>query len=131
MKLPAPVFLVVVDVVEGVAYYVHIQRYIHEELRGDDWQERLRAHHEAHRQGRSKTAPTKTIQVPIKNILSDTSTFKDAVRDAKGYMESLSVKPGINYREGALTQLDERFTVTYVRGCKGSSSDSTPKNLSS
>ncbi len=117
MKLPAPVFLVVVDVVEGVAYYLHVQRYVLEELKGDDWQDRLRAHQEA--RGRSKRAPTKTIRVPVKNILSDTSTFKDAVRDAKGYMASLAVEPGIKYREAALTQLDERFKVTYVRGRDG------------
>jgi hypothetical protein len=119
MKLPVPVFLVVVDVVERVAYYVHIQRHVLEELSGDDWQERLRAHNKTHGRGRSKTAPTKTVQVPIKNILSDTAAFRDVVRDAKGYMESLSVEPGIKYQEAALTRLDERFKVTYIRDREG------------
>jgi hypothetical protein len=41
MKLPMPVFLVVVDVVEGLAYYVHAQRYVIENLVGDDWRHRL------------------------------------------------------------------------------------------
>ena len=118
MKLPVPVFLVVVDVVERVAYYVHVQRYVLEELKGDDWQDRLRAYNEA--SGRAiEDEPTKTIQVPIKNILSDTATFRDVVREAKGYMESRSVEPGIAYREAALTQLDERFKVTYVRNKDG------------
>jgi len=119
MKLPTPVFLVVVDVVGRVAYHVHVQRYVLEELKSDDWQDRLRAHNEARGRQRSKRAPTKTIRVPVKNILSDTSTFRDAVRDAKGYMASLLVDLGIIYREAIFAQLDERFKVTYVRGRDG------------
>jgi hypothetical protein len=80
MKLPVPVFLVVVDVVKGAAYNVHIQRYVTEELKSDDWRERLRAYKEASAQKRRRTKPTKTIRVPIANELSETSKFKDAVR---------------------------------------------------
>ena len=99
MKLPVPVFLVVVDVVNGAAYYVHIQRYVTEELKSDDWRERLREYKEARAEKRPRTKPTKTIRVPVANVLSDTSKFKDAVRDAHGYMTSLAVEPGIAYRE--------------------------------
>jgi hypothetical protein len=119
MKLPVPVFLVVVDVVKGAAYYVHIQRYMKEELETDDWQERLRAYKGTRAQKRPRTKPTKTIRVPIATVLSDTSKFKDAVRDAHGYMSNLSVEPGIAYREGALAVLDERFEVRYVRNKDG------------
>ena len=44
MRLPVPVFLVVVNVVEKVAYYVHVQRYVLEHLKECDWQNRLKVH---------------------------------------------------------------------------------------
>ena len=119
MKLSVPVFLVVVDVVKKVAHYVHIQHYIEEELKSDDWRERLHVYKETHAQIRLKTKPTKTIRVPVANKLSDTPKFKDAVRDAHGYMASLAIEPGIAYREGSLARLDERFEVRYVRNKDG------------
>jgi hypothetical protein len=111
MKLPVPVFLVVVNVVQRVAYYVHVQRYALEDLKGDDWQERLRDH----KSRGSGTPPTKTIRVPAKNVLADTEAFKGVVRDARGFMASLSVSEGIAYREESLRRLDERFEVTYIK----------------
>ena len=119
MKLPVPVFLVVVDVMTKVAYYIHIQRYVLEELRGDDWRERLRTFSGARQSGCSGSMPTKTIRIPIKSILSDTEAFKGVVRDAKGFMASLSVKEGIAYSEQALQRLDERFKVTFIKGKDG------------
>ena len=118
MKLPVPVFLVVVDVVAKVAYYVHVQRYVLD-LKGDDWQERFRAYKAAHEAGVSGTPPTKTIRVPAGNVLADTKAFKDVVRDAKGFMASLSVNEGIAYREEALRRLDARCEVTFIKGKDG------------
>src|SRR4051794_20668768 len=94
MKLQVPVFLVV-DVVAGFASYVHVQRYVIENLPGDGWRDRLLRYHAARERGESKSAPTKTIRLPGANALADTEKFKDAVRDAKGYMASLSVNEGI------------------------------------
>lgn len=118
-KLPVSVFLIVVDVVAKVAYYVHVQRYVLEELRSDDWRGRLRTFSVARQSGCSGSMPTKTIRIPIKNILSDTEAFKGVVRDAKGFMASLSVKEGIAYSEQALQRLDERFKVTFIKGKDG------------
>lgn len=119
MKLTAPVFLVVVDVVRKLAYYVHIQRHIREELTGDDWREKLLAYQAPRNLGRSPSRPKKTIRVPTGNVLSDTEAFKVVVKDAKGYMASLSVEPGIAYREEALQRLDERFKVTFLKSKDG------------
>ena len=116
MKLPVPVFLVVVDVVEKVAYYVHVhamslknskvmigRRGFAVTMKGEDDQDGTNEDDPCSRQA----------------ILSDTSTFKDVIRDAKGYMESLPVEPGMKYQEAALTRLDERFRVTYIRDREG------------
>ena len=119
MKLPVPVFLIVVDVVGRVAYYVHVQRYVLEELKGDDWRERLGGYKASRRSGDSVTPPTKTIRVPSKNVLSDTEEFKGVVRDGKGFMASLSVKEGIAYSEQALHRLDDRFRVTFIKSKDG------------
>ena len=115
MKLPVPVFLVAVDVAHQAAYYVHMQRYIVEELKGDHWRDRLTAFKEARDGRRAATKPTKTIKICARNVLADIAAFRDAVRDATGYMASLSVKDGIAYREDALRRLDERLEVTYTR----------------
>ncbi len=115
MKLPVPVFLVVVDVAARAAYYVHIQRYVTEDLNDDDWRDRLRAYKVARQRKQARTKPTKTIRVPISNVLSDTATFKEAVHDANGFMASLSVEQGIAFRERSLATLDERFEVTYLK----------------
>jgi len=119
MKLTTPVFLVVVDVVRKLAYYVHIQRHIREELTGDDWREKLLAYQAPRNLGRSPSRPKKTIRVPTGNVLSDTEAFKVVVKDAEGYMASLSVEPGIAYREEALQRLDQRFKVTYLKSKDG------------
>ncbi len=119
MKLPVPVFLVLVDVVATAAYYTHVQRYVLEELGGDNWRERLHAYEVARKSSCPGSPPTKTIRVPAGNILSDTVTFVRAVRDAKGYMASLTVTEGIAYRELSLRRLDERFEVRFTRGREG------------
>jgi hypothetical protein len=119
MKLPIPVFLVVVDVVRGVAYYTHIQRYIVDNLSGDGWRNRLHEYHVARERGDFRCQPTKTIRVPIENILGDSERFKQVVEDARRYMASLGVDEGIAYQEETLSRLDERFTVTYVRTKEG------------
>jgi hypothetical protein len=115
MKLPVPVFLVTVDVAEQAAYYVHMQRYVLEELKGDHWRDRLSAFKAARDGKRAATKPTKTIHISASNVLADTAAFRDAVRDASGYMASLSVKDGIAYQEDALRRLDERLDVRYIR----------------
>jgi hypothetical protein len=115
MKLPVPVFLVAVDVCEQRAYYVHIQRYVHESLKDDDWRGRLAAFKKARENKRAPSKPTKTIKICASNILTDTPAFREAVRDASGYMASLSVNDGIAYREDTLRRLDERIDVRYVR----------------
>jgi hypothetical protein len=127
MKLPVPVFLIVVDVVGRVAYYVHVQRYVLGELMGDDWKKRLGVYKAIRESGDSVTPPTKTIRVPSKNVLSDTKTFKGVVRDAKGFMASLSVKEGIAYREEALRRLDDRFEVTFIKSKDGEGFQLEPK----
>jgi hypothetical protein len=85
-----------------------------EELKGDNWRDRLTAFKEAREGKRAATKPTKTIKICAGNVLADTAAFRDAVRDAAGYMASLSVKAGIAYREDALRRLDERLEVTYM-----------------
>jgi Domain of unknown function (DUF4365) len=69
MKLPVPVFLVVVDVVARVGYYVHLQRYVTEKLKGENWRERLGAFQQACDQKLRKAKPTKTIRVPVCDVL--------------------------------------------------------------
>ena len=99
----------------SAAYYVHMQRYVLEELKGDDWRDRLGAFMKLRGSKRCATKPTKTIRISADNILTDTSKFREVVRDAYGYMASLSVNDGIAYRESELSRLDERIHVRYVR----------------
>ena len=119
MKLPVPVFLIIVDVVAKAAYYVHVQRYVIDNLAGDDWHRRLREYHAARERDESRSAPTKAIRVPNTNVLAETERFKAAVREAKGYMASLSVKEGITYQEESLRRLDSRFDVTLMKTREG------------
>jgi hypothetical protein len=120
MKLTTPVFLVVVDVHQRLAYFVHIQRYVCENLRGDNWRDRLHEYHRALESRTSRCPPTKTIKLPTENMLNDTVRFKRAMVDGRGFMASLAVNEGIEYQEDTLRQLDERFAVTYVRTKEGS-----------
>jgi hypothetical protein len=71
-----------------------------EDLKGDDWRERLCAYKSARESGGSNSPPEKTIRIPTKSVLSDTEAFKAVVRDAKGFMASLSVNESVAYQGG-------------------------------
>jgi hypothetical protein len=96
-----------------------VQRYVLEQMKGDDWRERLESYKAARESGHRATPPKKTIRVPIANVLSDTEAFKSVVGESKRFMSSLSVSEGIAYKEEALRRLDERFKVTFLKGKEG------------
>jgi hypothetical protein len=97
-KVRLPVFLVLVDVNQNVAYWVFVQAHLLDGLRGKKWRKK----------------DTVAIRVPTQNQLTDTAALRKAVETANQYMNALhptSVKTAIKAHQLRLESLDPRFGV--------------------
>jgi hypothetical protein len=81
-KMSEPVFLVVVDLEKQDGYWIFIQKYVRELLRGKDWRSKI-----SNKRGKK---PEIMIPVPISNRLTEPSNFREAIKDSIGYMAKLS-----------------------------------------
>lgn len=93
-----PVFLVVIDVRQGVGYWVFLQGYALDELRRKDWRAR----------------DSVTILLPLTNKLSNTASLSKAIRAADRRMAELhpaAIEGAIRSERLRIESLDPRFRV--------------------
>ena len=110
-KMTEPVFLVVVDLERRDGYWIFIQGYIREALRGTDWRSRI-----SNKRGKK---PEIMIPVPYSNCLSEANKFREAIKDSIGYMAKVAIRTGIAYGQEALRKLDPRFDIRITANTQG------------
>jgi hypothetical protein len=102
-RLPAPMFLVVVDVTKKVGYWIFTQRYERTALRNVNWRDQEYIQ----------------IRLPPANILTDLSGLRKAVKDAIRFMTGLAFGADIHSEKRALEDRDPRFQVEISVDTKG------------
>jgi hypothetical protein len=110
-RMTEPVFLVVVDLDKRDGYWIFIQRYIREGIRGTDWRSRI-----SNERGKK---PEIMIPVPFSNRLSEVNKFREAIKDSIGYMAKVAILTGIAYGQDTLRKLDPRFDIRITATTQG------------
>lgn len=97
-KVRQPVFLVLVDVNTKIGYWIFVQSYLLDYLKGTDWR-------------KNKTV---TTRVPINNLITDTSALRTAIIQAEDYMTPLrpaSIEAAVSAHEKRYSSIDPRLKV--------------------
>jgi hypothetical protein len=102
-KLPAPVFLVVVDVTSRVGYWVFTQGYERTRLRNVAWRDQDYIQ----------------IRLPAANTLSGLKSLRRAVKEAVRYMTNLTFHADLREEKRWLEAIDPRFKVEITAGSGG------------
>jgi hypothetical protein len=100
-KVRQPVFLFVVDVPRRRGFWVFLQKYLREELRGTDWRKLNKV----------------TVRLPTANRMGDTAKLLEAVRDANAYVDALhpgAIGTALRAERLRLESLDPRLDVQIV-----------------
>ena len=103
---PLPVFLVVADVTEGVAYFACLQRYALEELAETNWREQDRV----------------TISLDAVDRVDNTERFKTAILNAQTWnaiRRPAAIEGSLLAEESRLRSIDPRFRASITASTTG------------
>ena len=103
LRLPVPMFLIVIDVTKGIGYWVLTQQYEKTALRNVNWR------------GQDHIQ----IRLPQANSLSDLARLRGAVGDAIKYVTGSAFHADIHSEKLALESRDPRFSVEIQVGSEG------------
>jgi hypothetical protein len=94
----SPVFLIVVDTENRIAYWLFLQKYIKSNIRLSELQKRKKI----------------TLKIPKENLLEHTDEVLKSIKDAEVYMRDLwtsSIKAAVSSEKARLEALDKRFSI--------------------
>jgi hypothetical protein len=105
-KEKLPVFLVLIDVNKKEGYWLFVQQYLLETLRGRKWRHKRSI----------------AVHVPACNSLANKASFLEAIRSARTYMaahQPAAINAAITAKKLSIESLDPRFTANVVANESG------------